>query len=237
MTAPSACPYLSGKFERKVFTHLTGPSAAPLNDALSLVGFRRSQNIAYRPACEECSACVSVRVLVDEFKPGKSFKRVVRQNDDLVAREVDALATAEQYEVFNSYIEARHHDGGMADMTSYDYVMMIEESQVDSYIVEYRQNIPGRPDDSMGGELIAAVLIDRLQNGLSMIYSFFQPQHTQRSLGSYLILDTIARAKALNLDYVYLGYWVEGSDKMAYKARFSPQEMLVGNIWRKSDLT
>ena len=226
---------MPGRMERKVFTHLAGATAVPLNNALSLVGFRRSQNITYRPACQDCSACVSVRVLADEFRPGRSFRRILRRNADLVAREVDAVATAELYEIFCDYIELRHRDGGMADMTLLDFVQMIEESQVDSRIIEYRRKPPGRPRGNDGGQLVAAVLIDRLQNGLSMIYSFFRPEETARSLGTFMILDVAARARAMGCPHVYLGYWVKGSDKMDYKTRFKPQEQLVGQNWRRID--
>lgn len=230
MTAPSPCPYLQGQIERKVFTHLAGNSATALNDALSLVGFRRSQNIAYRPACQNCDACISVRVIVGEFSPGKTFRRINRRNGDLVGRKVEAMATAEQYSLFRTYVDARHRDGGMSEMTSFDFVQMIEESQVNSQVIEYRRKIPGMPPGHPGGQLIAAVLIDRLQDGLSMIYSFFEPDGG-RSLGTFMILDILARARKAGLPYVYLGYWIEGSGKMAYKMRFTPQERLVRQNW------
>lgn len=235
VTAPSLCPYLPGRTERKVFTHLVGGTASPLNNALSLVGFRRSQNITYRPACKDCNACISVRVLAAEFDPGRSFRRILRLNSDLVVAEVDAVATTEQYEIFRKYIGQRHADGGMADMTPFEYVQMIEESQVDSSIIEYRRKMPGMPAGHEGGPLVAAVLIDRLQNGLSMIYSFFRPEEARRSLGTFMILDTLARAQKLGLAHVYLGYWVKGSDKMDYKTRFTPQEQLIGQNWQRSD--
>ncbi|VAW12592.1 Arginyl-tRNA--protein transferase [hydrothermal vent metagenome] len=235
LTAPSPCPYLPDRVERKVFTHLAGSTAVPLNNALSLAGFRRSQNITYRPACQDCTACVSVRVLAGEFIAGRSFRRILRRNADLETREVEAVATTEQYEVFCDYIDQRHRSGGMADMTSFDYVQMIEESQVDSRIVEYRRKIPGPPQDRDGGQLLAAVLIDRLPDGLSMIYSFFRPQELARSLGTFMILDVLARARAMGRAHVYLGYWVKGSDKMDYKTRFLPQEQLLGQNWRRID--
>jgi len=235
VTTSSPCPYLPGRKERKVFTHLVGGTAMALNEALSLAGFRRSQNITYRPACQDCSACVSVRVLAAEFQPGRSFRRIVQLNADLVVREVEAVASAEQYEIFCSYIEQRHADGGMADMALFDYVQMVEESQVESSIIEYRRHVPGQPQGEDGGQLVAAALIDRLQNGLSMIYSFFRPEENTRSLGTFMILDTLARARRLGLAHVYLGYWVKGSEKMDYKSRFLPQEKLLGQNWRRTD--
>jgi len=235
VTTPSPCPYLPGRKERKVFTHLVGGTAIPLNDALALVGFRRSQNVTYRPACQDCNACVSVRVLAAEFQPGRSLRRILNLNADLVVREVEAVASAEQYEIFCEYIEQRHADGGMADMTLYDFVQMVEEGQVNSSVVEYRRKVPGTPPGHDGGQLVAAVLIDRLQDGLSMIYSFFRPEETRRGLGTFMILDTLARAKRLELAHVYLGYWVKGSDKMDYKSRFRPQEKLIGQNWRRTE--
>lgn len=232
MTAPSPCPYLPGRTERKVFTHLAGANATPLNDALSLVGFRRSQNIAYRPACQACESCISVRVPVAEFRPGRTFRRISRRNEDLASDAIGPEATAEQYEVFRDYIDTRHQDGGMAEMNGFDFAQMIEETQVRSSIVEYR--LPSAPSRNRPkGRLVAAVLIDRLSDGLSMIYSFYRPEEAERSLGTFTILDTIERARRLKLPYVYLGYWVRQSPKMGYKARFLPQDRLVGQTWRR----
>jgi arginine-tRNA-protein transferase len=232
MTAPSPCPYLPGRIERKVFTHLAGTNATALNDALSLVGFRRSQNIAYRPACQACDSCVSVRVPVADFEPGRTFRRIIRRNLDLTTEVVGAEATVEQYSVFRSYIDIRHHDGGMAEMNGFDFAQMVEESQVKSSIIEFRAPRTAEADGARG-RLVAAVLLDRLADGLSMIYSFYRPEEATRSLGTYTILDTIDRARRLRLPYVYLGYWVRHSRKMGYKSRFLPQERLIGQSWRR----
>ena len=223
LTAPSACPYLPNRLERKVFTHLIGRRAGAINDALTQSGFRRSQTIAYRPACERCRACVSGRVLVDEFEPGKSFRRVSARNADLVSFPVDSKPTTEQYALFRTYLGARHGEGGMADMSILDFAMMVEDSHVQTKLVEYRRHGPDTAITKRGqGPLVAMSLTDMLADGLSMVYSFYDPEQTDRSLGTHMILDHIARAKALGLPHVYLGYWVEGSRKMAYKARFTP---------------
>lgn len=232
LTAPSLCPYLPDRQERKVFTHLIGGRAVALNDQLTLSGFRRSQTIAYRPACEHCRACVSVRVKVDEFHVSRNLRRVLDHNRDLVGTVVRAEPTSEQYSLFRRYLDARHGDGGMADMTVLDYSMMVEDSHVESRIVEYRQESEG-VRGSTEFPLVAACLTDLLADGLSMVYSFFTPSVPQRSLGSYVILDHIERARRLGLPHVYLGYWVEGSQKMAYKARFLPQERLGMNGWER----
>ncbi|TAL76581.1 MAG: arginyltransferase [Beijerinckiaceae bacterium] len=234
LTASSPCPYLPGREERKVFTHLIGRRAAALNDTLTQSGFRRSQTIAYRPACENCRACVSVRVKVDEFRLSKSFRRVLDKNRDLAGAVVRTEPTSEQYSLFRAYLDARHSDGGMADMTMLDYSMMVEDSHVESRLVEYRLSSldeSGRKE----GPLIGVCLTDLLSDGLSMVYSYYEPEQAARSLGTYMILDHIMRARNLGLPHVYLGYWVEGSKKMAYKARFLPQERLGMEGWQRAE--
>ncbi|MEP3277371.1 MAG: arginyltransferase [Stappiaceae bacterium] len=232
LTAPSPCPYLPGQQERKVFTHLVGDRASALNDILTQGGFRRSQNIAYRPACETCRACVSVRVLVDQFKPSKNLRRVQSANRDLVGTELPPAPTSEQYDLFRDYLDLRHADGGMADMTVLDYAMMVEDSHVETSVVEYRLRGPDTYLTGNGeGPLIAAALTDYLSDGLSMVYSFFDSGYESRSLGTLMILDHIERARHAGLPYVYLGYWVSGSPKMDYKMRFQPQEHLGGQGW------
>ncbi len=227
ITAPSTCPYLPGRVERKVFTHLVGQDARSLNTQLSQGGFRRSQNIAYRPACDGCAACVSVRVPVNTFLPNRSFRRTMKTNADLVGTVVKSQATSEHYCLFRTYIDSRHGDGGMADMTVLDFSAMVDDNFVDSRLVEYRIRSEG-PDD---GRLVGAVLIDVLGDGISMIYSFYDPEEARRSLGSFMILDNLARVKRLGLPYLYLGYWVRGSRKMDYKSRFLPQERLTAEGW------
>ena len=234
LTAPSPCPYLPGKEERKVFTHLVGDRAPGLNDLLTHGGFRRSQSIAYRPACESCRACVSVRVIVDEFKPARGMDRVRERNDDIIGEMRALVPTSEQYAVFRAYLDARHRDGGMADMTVLDYAMMVEDSHVKTRLVEYRRRGPDSAINGRGsGALLAVALTDVLSDGLSMVYSFFDPEVGARSLGTYMILDHIERAKRLNLPYVYLGYWVRGSRKMDYKGRFLPQQRLTPDGWAR----
>jgi arginyl-tRNA--protein-N-Asp/Glu arginylyltransferase len=224
ITAPSPCPYLQGRVERKVFTHLVGHDARSLNTQLSQGGFRRSQNIAYRPACDGCAACVSVRVPVNTFALTGSFRRNLKTNADIDATVVKSEATSEHYSLFRSYIDQRHSDGGMADMTVLDFSAMIDDNFVDSRLVEYRVR-------SDGGRLVGAVLIDILGDGISMIYSFYDPDERRRSLGTYMILDNIARVRRLGLPFLYLGYWVQGSRKMDYKSRFLPQERLTADGW------
>jgi arginine-tRNA-protein transferase len=236
LTAPSPCPYLPGQSERKVFTHLVGDRASALNDILTQGGFRRSQNIAYRPACEGCRACVSVRVVVDAFAPSRSFARVAARNADLVGTEIQPSPSSEQYSLFRQYLDTRHADGGMADMTVLDYAMMVEDTHVDTMMVEYRFRGPDTGITGRGeGPLVATALTDILGDGLSMVYSFFDPDYSDRSLGTFMILDHIRRARKKGLPYVYLGYWVDGSSKMDYKTRFRPQERLGARGWERVD--
>ena len=227
LTAPSPCPYLPGQSERKVFTHIVGRRAREIHEILTQGGFRRSQTIAYRPACETCRACVSVRVLVDEFTPTANMRRVLRHNHGLLGSPAPNEPTAEQYALFRRYLDARHAEGGMVDMTALDYAMMVEDSHVQTGMIEYRE----AGDERQAGKLLAVCLTDFLPDGLSMVYSFFDPDYARRSLGGFLILDHIARARALGLPFLYLGYWVEGSRKMEYKARFVPQERLMPDGW------
>jgi len=199
-------------------------------------GFRRSQNIAYRPACENCQACISVRVRVDDFKWTKSFKRVWKSAADLIGARLPPSPSAEQYDLFREYLQARHEDGGMTEMSILDYAMMIEDTHVETMVVEYRKRGPDTFLTGAGeGPLLGVALSDQLSDGLSMVYSFYDPAFSGTPLGTYMILDHIERARKLSLPYIYLGYWVEGSAKMAYKARFRPQEHLGPNGWTVAD--
>jgi arginyl-tRNA--protein-N-Asp/Glu arginylyltransferase len=227
LTAPSPCPYLPGRRERKVFTALDGLDAGQLHDMLTHTGFRRSQNIAYRPSCEGCGACISARVPVERFSFSRRWRKIMARNADLTRSLRPSEATEEQFWLLRRYLNSRHADGGMADMTFGDYAAMVEETAVRTHIVEYRYTAgPAR------GELAGAALTDVLGDGLSLVYSFFDPDVARRSLGIYTILDHIQQARAAGFQHVYLGYWIPGSDKMAYKAEFQPLELLLGGVWR-----
>ena len=226
MTASAPCPYIEGKRERKAFTSLAIPDADSVHNLLSNAGFRRSQSIAYRPACPNCNACRSVRVPVRDFETGRRWRRIHKKNSDVVASPARAQVSREQFRLLKKYLALRHQDGGMATMNYRDYASMISDSPVQSLIVEYRLG------DAPDAPLIAASVSDILRDGLSMVYSFFDPDHASRSLGSLMILEHISRAAELGLPHVYLGYWVSGSPKMEYKRQFWPLEVLNGEDWQ-----
>ena len=233
VTAPQTCPYLDGRRERKLFTALQGDQAETLNNALSKQGFRRSQNVLYRPSCTDCAACLSARIRVADFEPKRGQRRIAKRNSDLKRTARSAWATEEQYALFRTYLDARHADGGMADMDVFEFAAMIEETPVRTRVIEYRD--PSRPVRSDDAEhdaaLVTVCLTDVLDDGLSLVYSFFDPDLAQRSLGTYAILDHVELAREAGLPYVYLGYWVPGSAKMGYKSNFPALEVYVDGAW------
>lgn len=228
VTAPQACPYLDNRMERKLFTALQGEHSQKLNDSLSKQGFRRSQNVLYRPSCAECSACLSARIRVADFVASRSQRRVWKKNEDLNRNPTSPWATDEQFQLFRRYLDKRHAAGGMADMDIFEFAAMIEETPIRTRVIEY-----SGPRDKRGrqGPLSAVCLTDVFDDGLSMVYSFYDPDQTSRSLGTFLIMDHIQIALDAGLPYVYLGYWVPGSEKMGYKAQFSALEIYKGGEW------
>ncbi len=224
ITLPAPCPYLPGEMERKIFTPLDPIDGPQLNDYLTHSGFRRSQNVIYRPACETCHACHSLRVRAQEFTPGSSFRRTLKSNADLTRTVTESCATSEQFELLSKYLNTRHPDGGMSDMDFARYEMMVEDCAARTEMFEYRDN---------KGRLIACCITDGLRDGLSMVYSFFDTDLKKRSLGTYMILDHIRTCKRAGLAHLYLGYWVKDSTKMDYKARFTPNEILGKFDWQR----
>jgi arginine-tRNA-protein transferase len=232
LTAPQPCAYLEGREERKVFTTLNGSTAVSVNNALSHKGFRRSQSVIYRPACVGCSACMSIRIPVRAFRPSRAQRRILGRNAGTTRRPCEAWATEAQFALFRRYLNKRHADGGMADMDAFDYASMVDETPVNTMVIEYTEEV--RAEDGEGGtRLVAACLSDVLGDGLSMVYSFFDPALSGRSLGGFMILDHIAMAREMGLAYVYLGYWVAGSRKMDYKIGYRPFELCDGASWRR----
>lgn len=229
VTAPQPCPYLEGRMERKLFTALQGEQAQRLNDTLSKQGFRRSQNVLYRPSCAECSACISARIRVADFTPSRTQKRIMKAASHLRRNATSPWATEDQFALFRRYLDARHADGGMADMDVFEFAAMIEETPIKSRVIEYTR--PAGPDNA-DRSLAVVALTDVFDDGLSMVYSFYDPDLTHLSLGTFAILDHIAIAREAGLPYVYLGYWVPGSRKMGYKAGFSAVEIYKGGQWQ-----
>ncbi len=225
-TAPLPCPYLPDRLERKLVTELSGPGAENLHEALARSGFRRSHSIAYAPACPGCKACVPVRVVVREFERRRSLSRLWRENADLIPTRVPARATTEQYELFARYQQSRHPGSDMALMGFYEYSAMVEDSPIDTFMVEFRDR---------ASVLTAVCLTDRTSDGLSAVYSFFESNGMREGLGNYVVLWLIEQARRLELPYAYLGYWITNSAKMAYKARFQPLECLGPDGWQRLD--
>jgi arginyl-tRNA--protein-N-Asp/Glu arginylyltransferase len=223
LSGPRPCPYLYGQIERSIFTELVGAEAGRLYEMLLRSGFRRSHQVAFRPACPDCSACVPVRISVKQFAPRPWMRRILKANAELEAEERPARATPEQYAAFRRYIATRHGDGEMALMGYDDYRNMVEDSPIKSLVVEFREP---------NGTLAGACLADQLSDGYSAVYSFFEPASKRPSLGSHMILWLVEAARRHRLPYVYLGYWVEGSHKMSYKTRFQPLEALDSDGWR-----
>lgn len=230
VTSPGPCPYLEGKTERKVFTELNGEHADEMNKSLGRIGFRRSQNVAYRPNCVNCNACVSVRVAAQEFSPDKSQRKILKRNKEIEVSACRAWATQEQFALLKRYLDARHPGGGMAEMDDNDFADMVEHSPVRSYMIEYRE--PSH--NGQQGALIGACLTDQHADGLSMVYSFFDPDHKlYKGLGNFIIMDHIVRSARAGLPYVYLGYWVKNSPHMQYKTRYQPMEYLTQRGWSR----
>jgi arginyl-tRNA--protein-N-Asp/Glu arginylyltransferase len=232
VTAPAPCPYVSGRTERKVFAELKGGSAVEMSEALGRIGFRRSQNVVYRPSCDFCQACVSVRVMAPMFTATTTQKKLLRRHADLEVNACEPWATAEQWSLLRRYLAVRHPQGGMAAMDAQDYADMVEQTPVDSVVVEYREP----STDGLPGKLVGCCLTDKQSDGLSMIYSFYDPDSAaRRGLGSFIILDHISRAGEAGLPYVYLGYWIDDCDRMAYKKSYQPAEALLGGVWKRMD--
>ena len=226
VTSPAPCPYLKGKIERRLVAELTDRDEISLHDTLSHVGFRRSHGIVYAPICPNCRSCLAIRTLALDFKPSGSQRRVLRINKDVSFSEKPPVATHEQYELFSKYQESRHSGGDMSTMDYYDYQALIEETSVNTFILEYR----------ILDVLVGACVVDQMGDGLSAVYSFFDPLYRSKSLGTHIVLNLILIAKQRNLPYVYLGYWVNGSRKMSYKEKFQPLEYYDGKGWIRGDL-
>lgn len=224
-TPAMPCPYVEGRTERRLVADIGGPRSGWAHDRLATIGFRRTQNLIYRPACPSCSACVPVRIRVDDFQWSKGFRRSLKRNQDVVGELRPSATTHEQYELFRAYQQNRHNGSEMSHMTRTDFDDMVERSPIDSRLVEYRARATGA--------LLAVMLSDLQADGLSAVYSFFHQDYADRGLGTFMILDLVRRARARGRPYVYLGYWIAESRKMAYKTRYKPCEVFRNGRWQE----
>ena len=225
-TLPMPCPYLPGKTERRLIADISSRRGQLAHDSLAKAGFRRTQHLTYRPACPGCNACNPVRVRCADFRWSRTFRKLLKRNADLTARPVQAIATREQFRLFQAYQQGRHGDGEMAMMDFADYAEMVERSPIETYLIEYRDT---------AGELAAIMLVDEQEDGLSAVYSYFDTTDGTRGFGTYMVLDLIERTKAQGLGYVYLGYWIPDCRKMAYKTKYRPYELLTPEGWVEAE--
>ncbi|MEY3572272.1 MAG: arginyltransferase [Burkholderiaceae bacterium] len=222
VTAPYPCSYIEGRKARSQVATPNHLIQSRVYSDLVQLGFRRSGVFSYRPYCDNCRACQPIRVPVAAFEPSKTQLRTWRRlSGRLQAQEVPLMFSDEHYALYLRYQSGRHMGGGMDQDSRDQYAQFLLQSQVDTRLLTFREN----------GRLVMVSLIDRLQNGLSAVYTFFDPDLAKTSLGTFGVLWQIAECQRLGLDYVYLGYYIEESPKMSYKARFRPAEVLSQGQW------
>ena len=216
------CPYLPDRMEQKLVTMLRQGEPQAYAD-LAARGFRRSHDAAYHPACAACQACKAFRVKAAEFRPNKTQRRLRNRYQNLHVTICDNVIDSEHWVLFTHYVQGRHGGGNMADMTRADFHAMVRDSPISTRLIEWR--------DGKDGPLVAACLTDMLPDGPSAVYSYFSLSPQMPSLGTYIVLALIDLAVKADLPHVHLGYWVAGSPKMDYKAKFQPAEVSVGGHW------
>ncbi len=225
-TGPTPCPYLSGQTETNIFTELKKTHSKHHHETLTRAGFRRSQKIIYRPSCSTCSSCIPIRIVAKQFSANRSERRIIKRNHDLNVKFIKPIATKEHYHIFNSYQQIRHKDGEMASMKYEDFKDMVEVTDVDTKLLEFRTGL---------GTLVACCIVDRISDAYSAVYSYYDPKEHNRSLGNFMILWLTKEAINIGLSYVYLGYWITNSNNMAYKTRFKPIEILSSSGWQTNE--
>jgi arginine-tRNA-protein transferase len=221
-TAPQPCPYFTDRVERRVVTELAGHDSQALHDQLTRTGFRRSHGTAYAQACSGCNQCIAIRIRAREFNYSRSQRRIVKRNKELITNEVSAIANEEQFILFESYQSSRHAGGDMETMKFSDYQSLVEDNTIDTALIEFRHN----------DQLIGCIIVDKISDGFSAVYSFFDTEfESRRSLGTYMVLWLIEHTRALELDYVYLGFWINKCKKMSYKKNFQPLDCFLSGSW------
>jgi len=216
------CSYLPDRQATTMFVDPRANIDRRLYSQLTVLGFRRSGSHYYRPHCENCNACIPVRLRVDQFRPDRSQRRVLKKNADLSCRMVRASYTERYYELYAQYIEERHADGDMYPPSREQFASFLVDGATDSWFLEILDQ----------GRLVGLAAIDQLDEGLSAIYTVFDPAYEHRSLGTFAVLWQIEEARRLDLPYLYLGYWIAECSKMNYKTRFRPIEALRDGHWQ-----
>ena len=220
-TYPHSCSYLEGQEATTLFVDPRQEVDQSLYSNLSVLGFRRSGNHLYRPHCANCDACIPARIPISTFSPNRTQRRAISRNRDLVVEACDDIRDEAAFDLYRRYIDQRHADGDMYPPDREQYHSFLNNAwECTRYHRFYDE-----------GKLTAIAVIDELLDGLSAIYTFFDPNAEQRSLGRYAILWQIERARELNLDYLYLGYWIRGCRKMAYKSEYRPLEIYLNGRW------
>lgn len=222
-TPSHRCSYLDREDAVTVFADPEYPKDTPLYSILTRHGFRRSGQHIYRPHCEACHACIPVRIPVSSFSPSRNQRRTWNRNSDLQVSEHAAGFSQEHFALYQRYLDSRHTGGGMDDPTPNQYMEFLTSQWSDTLFFEFRQR----------DELLAVAVVDQLDDALSAVYTFYDPAWDKRSLGTYVILWEIEKARDAGLHWLYLGYWIEGCQKMSYKSRFQPLEYLHDGSWSK----
>lgn len=225
LTTESPCSYFDERVSRNLVPDPDLSLNMPIYNQLISHGFRRSGTHCYRPHCKQCTACIACRIPVDTFRPGRSQRRCLNNNTDLKLKVVDATFTEEYFKLYKRYVNARHSEGTMADPEKEDFEQFLFCEWCDTVFLELR----------LDGELVAVAVTDIISDGLSAVYSFFDPDLPQRSLGTYCILTQIDYARHLQMKYVYLGYWIDRHLKMHYKINFRPLQLFIEEQWQDFD--